>query len=355
MRRTGLLFVGILALAIVAFASGPVIAGDYHQGATLICSDCHTMHSSQQHGYNANGTGIFTPIGGTGPYHYLLRNHINDLCLSCHDGQTFAPDVLEANTGTTVRQAGALNRDGTAPYYNSTGHTLDSTDTPPGGTWTPDPVDGLLCTDCHYPHGGRSGQNPYRNLSQSPGNGGGITAPTYAVATNDTTKDVFERNAPASYDIADIDFNEPDQTKSAYATYCKGCHTDFHGAIGGAELGGTGTPPEEFVRHPTAGVDIGALGGGHSSKSMFAYGSRTNATTKLNWVKVMTATENWEPNVDTDVTDHTPSCFTCHKGHGNQNAFGLVYMNALSGAKTEEGTSGGTYRNLCNQCHAQGT
>jgi hypothetical protein len=122
MKRTLILMVALALIVPVA-----ALAGDYHKGVTLNCAECHLMHGSQAHGYNANGTGIFTTIGGAPPYDYLLRNHINELCLTCHDNQTFAPDVMEANGGTAPtngRLAGALNMTNVAPYYDATGHTL---------------------------------------------------------------------------------------------------------------------------------------------------------------------------------------------------------------------------------------
>ncbi|HKY34242.1 MAG TPA: hypothetical protein VJV23_17070 [Candidatus Polarisedimenticolia bacterium] len=356
MRKHRVTLIGLLLLGPILLLGTPALAGDYHKGSTLICSDCHVMHFSQSHGYNANGTGFYTGLGGTGPYEYLLRNEINDLCLTCHDGQTFAPDVLEAPTDTYVRQAGALNRTGVAPYYTSTGHTLNATDTAPGGTWAPDPVHGLTCVDCHGPHGrgGPTVANPYRNLSPTAGGGSTFDPPSYATGTNNPAMDVFQRSASA-YGVDDVDFNEPDQTRSAMGNWCGACHSNFHGTVGSAQLGGTGSPAEHFDRHPTAGVDVGAVSGGHSSRNVFATGSRSGAGPgpKINWVKVMTATGNWKPNLTADVTDHTPSCFSCHKAHGNQNAFGLIYMNPLSGTVTEEGTPGGTYRNMCAQCHTQ--
>ncbi len=354
MRKVLIALVAISVLCLLAIRGDPVVAGDYHKGPTLVCSDCHTMHFSQSHGYNANGTGIFTPLGTGGPYGYLLRNEINDLCLTCHDGQTFAPDVMATQTGTAVRQAGALNRFGltTGGYFESDGHTLDVTGvTAPGGTWAPDPSQGLVCIDCHSAHGrtGPGGTNLYRNMAPNAGDISSGPAPTYndVAGVQDLTRDVFERTF-ASYDMTDVDFMEPDATASAYGNWCKRCHTDFHGAVGGAEIGGTGAPPEHFLRHPTAGVDIGALGGGHSSKSLFG------SATKQSWVKVMTQTGLWQPAISTDVTDHTPSCFTCHKAHGNQNAFGLIYMDPNDATMTEEGSAGGTYKNLCKQCHVQG-
>lgn len=353
MRKNWVGLIAILSACLIILSGGTALAGDYHTGTTLICSDCHIMHFSQTHGYQANGGGLTAPLGGAGPYTYLLRNDVNDLCLTCHDGQTFAPDVLEANSGSTVREAGALNRDGVAPYYTTTGHTLDSVSTAPGGTWAPDPVEGLTCVDCHHQHGRGSTAvpNSWRNLKSTPG-GVSLDPPSYVIGTNDPTKDIFERTV-ASYDVADMDLNEPDQTKSAMGNWCGGCHASFHGAVGSANIGGVGSPPVEFERHPTAGVNIGATTGGHSSKAVFALAANSGTSVKVNWVKVMTATGIWKPNTVADVTDQTPTCVTCHKGHGNQNSFGLIYMDPKSGTLTEEGTPAGTYRNLCSQCHVQ--
>ena len=103
----------LLSVAILMVCVPMAMAGDFHFGDNLICSDCHVMHYSQSHGYNADGTGIYTPLGTAGPYHYLLRNDVNDLCLTCHDGVTWAPDVLGPNTVRCDRAVGwdALRRD----------------------------------------------------------------------------------------------------------------------------------------------------------------------------------------------------------------------------------------------------
>ena len=54
---------------------------------------------------------------------------------------------------------------------------------------------------------------------------------------------------------------------------------------------------------------------------------------------------------------------TCHKAHGNQNPFGLVFLDRNATSVGEEGGFGADdtdtsvktgYRNLCGQCHSQG-
>jgi hypothetical protein len=353
------LFIVLGTLFAVAALASLGFAGDYHKGATLQCQQCHVMHYSQTHGYNANGGGITTPLGASGPYHYLLRDDINDLCLSCHDGGGFAPDVFESNADGYARQAGGLNDLASAgPYYPADGHTLNSTDAPPGyvGTWAGDP---LNCTNCHGAHGAGFGTaaDSYRNLGgygTLVGSGLGIP---YSYGTNDLTTWVFEANNSGNsenhYGQSAIIFNEPDQTTSQYANVCKACHTEFHGLVGGSEIGGTGSPPEEFVRHPAAGVNIGAVGGGHSSLTQFA--GHTNQVQVMSKNGLAAGSYTADP-----LEELTQSCMSCHKGHGNQNSFGLIYMSG-TGTVNEQGDTGPGvngpdpgYKDLCKQCHGQG-
>ena len=335
------------ALAIVPIAlASQAVAGDYHNGLTLRCAQCHVMHFSQSHGYNPDGSGNFGNLGAGGPFTYLLRDEINNLCLSCHDNAGFAPDVLGVvNTGNeagSVRLGGYLNRlgvEGLAP----TGHTLDSTEVAPGSDPPWSNPDGFNCTDCHHQHGyagfGHPTGSQYRNLTSGPGNGSGafVTYNNTAHGTNDLTRDVFERMSDA-YDISQVDWNEPDPTDSAIGNWCGGCHNNFHGTVGSIEIGGN-TTSGHFLRHPDGGVDIGAIGGGHSSLTQFQ--------SHANRVKVMSTSGDWM-----NGTDVTPTCISCHKAHGNGNAFGLIYMKG-SGTVTENGDDGTQLENLCAQCHVQ--
>ena len=98
----------LMAILALALCAGTAMAGDYHMGATLVCAECHTMHYSISHTYGDGHSNDNTITGGGQPYVGLLKADPNALCLQCHDGQTFAPDVSGANTGTHLRQAGGL-------------------------------------------------------------------------------------------------------------------------------------------------------------------------------------------------------------------------------------------------------
>jgi len=323
--------------------------GGYHEGDSLDCSECHVMHVADS-SFLPRGDISVLPPGLAGE---LLKSDVNDLCLSCHDGSVQAADVLGLNSGKypgDVRQAGYLNRViGTGHTW--TGHTLDSLETAPGSrpAWSPELENGagqgLNCINCHAPHGSQGGVPTYRNLRSDAGNNatgeGAITYNHGRPGQNNPLRDVFVRSA-RRYDEAMVDFNEPDPGDSAMGRFCAGCHTEFHGVpgvdeeIGGVRQGGSFA---QFLRHPSGGVDIGAVGGEWSSLEQYA--------SHKNRVKVMSSSGSWaEP-----TKDATPTCVSCHKGHGNGNAFGLI-LRSGNGALTEDGDAGGsTLEHLCGQCH----
>lgn len=353
-----LLTLSAIALMVV-FAAGLAIAGDYHSGTTNTCSDCHTMHFSRTHDMSGGAGSDTWQLGTTGPNGFLLKNEPNAMCLECHDGQTDAPDVLGAHANGYDRSAGALNAVGGVDGYDEwTGHTLYASAAAPGGTWTPG-THGLSCIDCHAQHGnvssgsldaaGNAVTSAYRNV-RSWGPSGARGSISYSIGdTPDITKDVHEAYGPGSamadhYGQDNINLLEPASTKSGTASFCKGCHTDFHGAKGGAELGGaTG---EEWLRHPTADANIGAIGGGHSGSTILG--------AKLYRVRVMSATGNWgtQGTAWTAPTDLTPTCLSCHKAHGNASAFGLIM--ATGASEIGEDGDGTAMKDLCKQCHKQG-
>jgi hypothetical protein len=308
--------VGAVGLTL-ALSAGPASAGDYHSGGTLVCGECHTNGKT------------------------LSRQDANSICLSCHGSAAIAaPGVLEVNLGGLPRQAGALNRPGGLRHF--TGHTLGSPDRAPGGTWAPG-AGGLVCTDCHAAHG-EPGQ--HRNMVLRPGTAETDRRITYGSgSTNDRTKDVWLRGSATMaerYAADNVRFNQPDPTRSAYAAWCQGCHTLFHGAAGAVNMGGMvgGDAGRPWERHPTVGVSVGARGERHSSFARYA--SLTNR------VPTLSRSGAWP------APDNAVSCMSCHKAHGNRNPFGLLYTSGR-GQLTEEGdTGGGHYIDLCHQCHTEG-
>lgn len=322
-----------------------VRAGDHHDRGLIDCSDCHVMH--------ATGATVAGPGGALGArVGALLRSDVNELCLSCHDGSARASDVLGRNQGRNpgdLRQAGFLNsleHGGLA----STGHTLYSLDSAPGSEppWSAADENGsgqgLSCINCHAPHGGQHPLPAYRNLRSDAGNNrlgdGLVTYNSGRPGANDLTRDVFVRRS-LSYDESAVDFNEPDARDSAMARFCAGCHDRFHGVPGvDGNIGGsvTGRGLTAFVRHPSAGVDLGAVGGDWSSAEAFL--------SHQNRVKVLSPNGSWN-----SPESLTPTCISCHKAHGNDNPFGLIFRSGR-GTPTENGDSQGhALEDLCLQCH----
>lgn len=338
----------VFALSLLAPIAAAV-PGDYHEGSTLDCAECHVLHPKP---VASSLPGLGERVGP------LLKKDVNDLCLSCHDDSARAPDVLGRNVGkypSDVRQAGFLNRLGVAGQP-ATGHTLDSLDTAPGSNppWSaanePGSGRGLTCIHCHAHHGGENGRRAYRNLRDDAGNNrpgqGLVTYNAGLAGTNDLSRDVFERQS-ARYDESNVDFNEPDREDSAMARFCAGCHGEFHGRPGdAATIGGERGPGGRyrgFVRHPAAGVDLALRADPESGSSVALYNQHANK------VKVLSSSGMWSPAGG----DATPTCITCHKAHGNGNAFGLIFRSG-QGRLTEDGDSKGSQlEHLCGQCHQE--
>ncbi|MCX6358836.1 MAG: hypothetical protein NT029_03435 [Armatimonadetes bacterium] len=341
-----------LALGLLMANQPQARGGEYHDGASAICSECHTMHFSQTHAYDG---GAAAPLG-SGPNAFLLKVSGTELCKSCHDGRADTPDVVAEHGNGYVRQSGGL-ASGSAPYESWKGHMLGSTNTAPGGTWTPAAAGGLDCVNCHTAHGLDAATSPitldtagnptlsqYRNLRPDVGNAGVRIGISYAKGVNDLTKDIFVRgwtrgDLTNNYSVSNVDYNEPVNAKSGLGRWCQACHTNFHGARTDANMHNGA----DWVRHPSADANM----------------STTTFKTKLYRLKVMSPAGDWGSQGSawaTPPSDLTPTCTTCHKAHGNQNPYGLIYLKG-TGAVTEEGDADGQtegLRTMCKQCHSQG-
>lgn len=354
-RRTAML-VGIIALAALALTTCAV-AGDYHKGANLLCSDCHIMHASKDG--TDYGTGGPTNPAGFG--RLLKGGSVNALCLTCHDGDVEAPDVV--GSGTAGSPGDTLAQSYTSPFKNSAGyfqkdyltvasgvgHNLGGANvTAVQGGWAPGRA--MECTDCHDAHGTTN----YRNLMSLVGDD--VTNRPVLGGTSGT-QDVYLREAitiPTTqalttihYDTTAVAFNTTNTNGVAnnpIANWCVGCHTNIasnsstspmqkhpqNHAIGSGSSDGANWLAGNGAGFGAA-VDTGSTGDRGVPRVRFAQNGTTYATTSA-----VSATTNRE------------FCLSCHKAHGSQ-FDSAVLWNHYGTDDAVDRTAG------CNQCHAKGT
>ena len=339
----GLLF--LLAPLVVQQAT---LAGDFHLYGSLVCSDCHVMHYSETH--TMTGTPPTTPLGAGGPFPRLLRQAESQLCLACHDGRTDAPDVLAAHVGGYVRAAGALNRAGDAgEYAEGTGHSLGSTSAPPGGTWNGNRTGGLQCKHCHDIHGNAY----YRNLTPTPGTATGKIV-TYLTGTTYSGTAAIQQVAKAPlathYAVGNIRYRQTQvgSTDFGLSEWCGGCHGNYHGAGGTANMGGstsgdtnTGSP---WLRHPTRDVTMS-----RGVTNRHIDGTHWFSTTQPLASRVPVVSPSGIVPGTSGTSDNQVFCGSCHKAHGSNRRAGLIYDDETT-ATPEDGTS---LMQTCQQCHYQ--
>ncbi|HXY40987.1 MAG TPA: cytochrome c3 family protein [Vicinamibacteria bacterium] len=276
----------LLGLSLVAAPAG---AGEYHTGATNNCSDCHTMHNSE------NGQPMRYDNDKNGAPKLLRAANSLQLCLQCHDGQATAPDVVDEDANQTPdRAAGFFPRNWWQPPpagSNPTAHLMGTqVDAPWGGQTT------LTCVSCHDPHGTAS----YRNLKLDPR---GIGAPRLVVS---------HQIVPLSGNIAQFYDSSNVRYKSGMTSWCVNCHV--------------GT--DQTNHHP---VDTTIY---NSPNGWASYSAWVGVT--LPRVPVQSPNDDIIPSQDDQVF-----CLSCHKAHGSANPFGLIYPD------------GATQDSACSQCHVQ--
>jgi hypothetical protein len=330
-----------LLAALLLAAGPPAKAGDFHRGASLVCADCHTVHYSETHLLTgAPGPGPLMAPGG--PFPYLLRVSQAQLCLACHDGRTDIPDVRGPHANGYVRAAGQVNVLGDGAAAEGTGHTMDSTAAPPGGTWT---NPGLGCRHCHATHGNEY----YRNLVPTPGTATGklVTSVTGLAYTGTAAVQQGAAGPLATrYAVGNIRYRQSQvgSTDFGLSEWCSGCHGDYHGAggapgTGGSASGDAGITP--WLRHPTRDVTM-------------AEGALNKRVDGARWFSVLASRV---PVVSPSgvipgtagTSDNEVFCGSCHKAHGSDNRKGSIFDNETTAA-LEDGTAP---MQTCQQCHNQ--
>lgn len=261
---------------VAALCAVPLIAGDWHYGAHLVCSDCHTNHNSAA-GQPMRYDDVANPSA------YLLRAETKQsLCLSCHDGaSTSAPDVMGTVTYVGESAAGAFDNPGGTLVDHAHNLNTPTPVIPPGGT--KEMI--LTCTTCHDPHG----NDNYRNLRNDPAKTG--IANVTVVARQVTKAD--GSNPSAVYVSSNITY------KSGISAWCQNCHGE----------------PLEGSDHPDEKPMFGSISASYA---------RWTATL-LPRVPVHSPTDNIIPSPDDKVI-----CLSCHKAHGTQHTSSLIWADNLS-------------------------
>jgi hypothetical protein len=263
-RKLTLLFF----IAIARFA----VAGDWHYGASMVCSDCHTQHNSE------NGQPMRTDNNPAPAAMLLRRATALELCLSCHDGSNpNAPDVITPVGYVSESAAGPFPNSGGIPTAKAHHLANAVAEVPPGGTI---PMV-LTCTTCHDPHG----NDNYRNLRPDPTTSG-LTP--VSIMTRQSSR-ANGTNPAQVYVQSNVIY------KSGVSKWCEQCH---------------GAPAHHSV-----------------DKSFSDYSIWIGTT--LPRVPVLSPLDNTIPSTDDQV-----SCISCHKSHGSDNDHLLIYADGATSEST---------------------
>jgi predicted CXXCH cytochrome family protein len=259
----------LLTIAVLALVTLHADAGDWHYGAHLVCSDCHTQHNSK------DGQPMRTDDNPAPARSLLLRGSSLELCLSCHDGTSpAAPDVIEP-VASAETPAGAFPNSGGIPTSRAHHLANPTPELPYGGT---EPMT-LTCVTCHDPHGNAN----YRNLRTDPANAQTQTSviASQAVVANGS-------NPAAVYTRSNVIY------KSGVSEWCRNCHATH----------------EPSTDHP---IDALIWGASHANYARWAAATLTR-------VPVSSPTDDVIPSGDDRV-----NCLSCHKAHGSPNTKTLIF------------------------------
>jgi len=334
----------IMFISLIAILSVVLVYGFADARITSkVCSDCHTMHNSQDGAAQARDDGgslTATPIG----------NLLKGTCIGCHRGatpsdgsatiplvySTSAPAALFTNTyaggsfswvdtadGNGHNVKGLIATDGVAALYPPPGYGDDGTPL----TWTS--AEQVSCAGtfgCHGNRGADGANTDDYEATRGAHHGDDTTIDGLTVAKSfrfllgvkgtemntapnkwaynmdaDTHNEYQGLTAPAA-DVSDVSPG----TGGSISGLCAECHGEFHSQPDRATATGTASP---WLRHPT---DILLNTGGE----VVTYNTADNTYN----IKAPVARQ--APGVSTDVVTEASDivmCLSCHVAHGSPN------------------------------------
>ena len=307
----------------------------YHRGANLLCSQCHTMHASESHADLPSEPGAY-PRTYTPQPKLLKASDPVTLCLTCHDNQVGMPDVIGVDVNNLSDRAAGLF--GTVDMPNDNGHKI-ATGVDPNelcerchATNNVRDASGFVtasvsCIDCHNPHGnGRA-----RNLQWASYPGGEYPFGYYIRPGS---------AGLARYEAVNIGYPAPNGTAFStegveVANMCIDCH---HAIFNNTDVDTT------HVKHPVYNSEW-------AQRNTISQGDAKGSTVSSHWISgtgagflqtqrvpfVVRGAATFA-SATTVAASNGVFCLSCHKAHGSNEPFGLVF----------HWTPGGEG---CDQCH----
>jgi len=321
----------------------PPFTPGFHNGADLVCSDCHIMHASMQHDYGYDDAYTYPLVFDSPSNHLLKAPNALELCLNCHKDYTGIPDVIGSDiNGGVMRAAGQLDE---PSVPNEHGHNI-----------APEPGDLCLrchfggdfatatveCIDCHAPHG----TGYYRNLQWASYPGG--EPPIIAFVNPGAT-------GLDKYQASNLRYGSPGsdpgmQTWREVTNICIDCH---HTMADASANGGYYTNPDldfHWNRHPNANTEWGAYrpisglpGDPYYSADSANWFDGQGSEFSVGRLPFLVVEAHDYATAGVVAYDNEVFCLSCHSAHGSEYAFGMRWDPASSDDPIR--TAG------CRQCH----